>query len=100
MVRAGRTTINARAACAALAASLVVAVTAPQPGAAQPAAPADAPATGGGTIIGRIELADAGVPLGGVEVVARGGGREWRATADADGRFRIEALPDGRYVLG
>lgn len=39
-------------------------------------------------------------PAAGARVVARGEDGSERATrADADGRYRIEGLPPGRYVL-
>lgn len=50
-----------------------------------------------GTVEGRVLLGDEG--FSGIEVVVRGDAAAHRATTDANGGFRIEALAPGRYRI-
>jgi hypothetical protein len=59
-----------------------------------------APAAGTARISGVVVAADSGLPLPGVMVTIRGGTIATQAAmTDADGRYRAEGLPAGRYVL-
>jgi hypothetical protein len=61
----------------------------------------DAAAVPAGTaaIAGRVTAAETGRPLKRSRVLASGGGRQFSALTDAEGRYRVPALPAGTYTI-